>query len=63
MHQVCRFDEFERAVGQPLALCVAGEVFPFPVEPPSLRDVIDQARREPQARIATGKRGTTLLES
>jgi hypothetical protein len=63
MHRIDRFDEFERVVGQPLAVRVAGEVFPFRVEPPPLRDVIDQARREPQARIATGKRGDTLLES
>ena len=59
--KVHRFDAFQRVVGEPLAVRVCGEVFPFSIEPPSLRDVIAQARREPQARIATGRRGENLL--
>lgn len=62
LHKVRHFEEFKRIVGQPLARRVGGEVFPFSFEPPSLRDVIEQARREPQARIATGKRGANLVE-
>jgi hypothetical protein len=62
LHEVCHFDEFKKIVGKPLAQKVGGEVFPFTFEPPSLRDVIEQARSEPQARIATGKRGENLVE-
>jgi hypothetical protein len=41
---------------------VSGEVFPYDVESPSLLDVVTQARREPQARIATKKHKDTLIE-
>src|SRR5579872_6631296 len=57
------FDAFRQAVMEPLAARVRGEVFPFCCPEPSLRDVIAQARAEPQARICTGRRGETLAES
>jgi hypothetical protein len=63
LNRVDRFEVFRQIVGQPLAERVGGEVFPFVVEEPSLREVVAQAREEPQARIATGRRGNTLLES
>jgi hypothetical protein len=57
------FDAFLRAVMEPTAAHVRGEVFPYVWEEPSLLDVITQARGEPQARIRSGKRGETLAES
>jgi quercetin dioxygenase-like cupin family protein len=63
MVAVHRFEEFKQIVGQPLAVRVGGEVFPFRCEEPPLREVVAQARAEPQARIATGTRGDTLLQS
>jgi hypothetical protein len=62
MQAVHRFEEFQEVVGKPLVVPVVGEVFPFAFEPPCRKDIIEQARREPHARIATGKRGDTLLE-
>lgn len=62
MYEVSRFDEFKQVVGKPLAVRVRGEVFPFRCKEPSLRDVVAQAREEPQARIATGTRGNALVE-
>lgn len=62
MTLVHHFEEFRQVVGKPLVVPVAGEVFPYTFEPPCLKDVVEQARQEPQARIATGKRGNTLLE-
>jgi hypothetical protein len=57
------FDAFREAVTEPWAARVRGEVFPFCCPEPSLRDIIAQAREEPQARICTGRRGETLAES
>ncbi|MCC6446623.1 MAG: hypothetical protein IT210_24610 [Armatimonadetes bacterium] len=63
MDNIRRFEEFRDAVGKPYALRVEGEVFPFTVPPVSLRQVVAEAREEPQARIATGTRGNALAES
>jgi hypothetical protein len=57
------FEAFRNTVGSPLAARVSGEVFPFRWPEPSLRDVLAQAREEPQARICTGTRGEALSQS
>jgi cupin superfamily protein len=63
MHMIESFEAFRQIVGGPLAVQVGGEVFPFRWREPSLREVIAQAREEPQARIRAGTRGDGLAQS
>jgi hypothetical protein len=57
------FDQFRAALAGPRAFRVGGEVFPFTVPDPDLRQVVEQARSHPEARIAKGERGDRLALS
>jgi hypothetical protein len=57
------FDEFAAALSSPVAHTVGGAVFPFPVPQPALARIVDESRRQPQARIAGGLRGDRINQT
>jgi hypothetical protein len=63
MDSVRTFEAFRGVVGQPLAVRLEGEVFPFHLPKIIPSAVLAQAREEPQVRICTGTRGEALSQS
>lgn len=63
MECIRTFVQLRKALPHPLVERLGGEVFPWACAAPPLEELIEQARREPQARIATGTRGAALLTS
>lgn len=63
MERVDTFEAFAAALGSPVARAVGGELFPFKVPPVALADTLDQSRRQPQARVAGGRRGDAINQT
>ena len=63
MERVETFKAFADALGSPVARAVGGELFPFEVPAADLAGTLEQSRRQPQARIAGGRRGDAINQT